>query len=322
MKTLLLKKSLKTILLSAVLSICSPNVWAQDEVKLGLTKFRYYHAYSSEHYLCEDNSSGIIFVSSELETNIFQVDTVSKGRYLISRDYEEKEGYSKGRYLFGNASMSLAYDPTPSEEAIDNSYFFDEPNSRLLNRFPLVDAIRIGNSLYVINNQQINDISKLDDLADAGDIKKIDLNNTNNFIFLFIDPRPDFEYPEKAKVIASEFAGEIAIRNNQEAHIMGLSVSPVSQSVFFIEPQEESNDDDGVGNVFLENTAKVSLSSKTLTINSPAKERIDVYSMSGALILSTQKPEGEVIYQINGLPADVIIVKGSSGWVEKIISTK
>ena len=77
-----------------------------------------------------------------------------------------------------------------------------------------------------------------------------------------------------------------------------------------------------VGNPFMDNTVKVIYNNNTLSVNSPSNESINVYSLTGALIFSQPKPEGEIIYQINRLPKGVLIVKGGSGWVKKIITWK
>ncbi|MDR0612615.1 MAG: hypothetical protein LBG45_03870 [Dysgonamonadaceae bacterium] len=45
-------------------------------------------------------------------------------------------------------------------------------------------------------------------------------------------------------------------------------------------------------------------------------ERIDVYTASGSLLYSLDKPAGKVSLQ--GLPKGILIVKGGSGWVRKV----
>ena len=74
-----------------------------------------------------------------------------------------------------------------------------------------------------------------------------------------------------------------------------------------------------VGNSFMDNTVKVIYNNNNLSVNSPDKERVDIYSITGVLIFSQQKQEGEIKFNINGLPAGVAFVRGSTGWVEKII---
>ena len=54
-----------------------------------------------------------------------------------------------------------------------------------------------------------------------------------------------------------------------------------------------------------------------LYINSPAAERINVYSVAGTLLYSFDKPAGEAGKPRP--PSQVLIVKGSSGWVRKTV---
>jgi hypothetical protein len=56
-----------------------------------------------------------------------------------------------------------------------------------------------------------------------------------------------------------------------------------------------------------------------LFVNTPSAERIDVYSVSGSLLYQAQKPAGEATFNLSHLPKGVYIVKGSSGWTEKIV---
>jgi predicted RNA-binding protein with TRAM domain len=63
----------------------------------------------------------------------------------------------------------------------------------------------------------------------------------------------------------------------------------------------------------------VRYSNGTLAVNTPASERIKIYSIDGALQYSVQKTTGEAIYTISNLPNGILIVKGSSGWVKKVV---
>ena len=74
-----------------------------------------------------------------------------------------------------------------------------------------------------------------------------------------------------------------------------------------------------VGNEFLKNDINVTYYNNTLSVSSPYNERIEIYSITGTLIFNQQKAEGEVKYNIGNLPGGIIIVKGSSGWTEKIL---
>jgi hypothetical protein len=56
-----------------------------------------------------------------------------------------------------------------------------------------------------------------------------------------------------------------------------------------------------------------------LTVNSPVSERISIYSVSGTLLYLQEKQPGEDIFNIGQLRDKVLIVRGSSGWVRKIL---
>jgi YD repeat-containing protein len=67
------------------------------------------------------------------------------------------------------------------------------------------------------------------------------------------------------------------------------------------------------------NTTEILYYNGLLTVNTPSAERIGVYSVSGSLLYQAQKPAGEATFNLGHLPKGVYIVKGSSGWVRKIV---
>jgi uncharacterized protein YjdB len=64
---------------------------------------------------------------------------------------------------------------------------------------------------------------------------------------------------------------------------------------------------------------KVFSSNGILTVNSPLAERIDIYSFNGMYLYSAVKSEGLATFIINNLNEKTLIVRGSSGWVRKIM---
>jgi len=56
-----------------------------------------------------------------------------------------------------------------------------------------------------------------------------------------------------------------------------------------------------------------------LLVNSPASEMITIHSVSGTLMYSKNKQEGEMILAIGSIPNQMLIVRGSSGWVKRLI---
>jgi len=56
-----------------------------------------------------------------------------------------------------------------------------------------------------------------------------------------------------------------------------------------------------------------------LYVSSPVAEKIQVYSVAGTLLYNFQKPAGKADYIISDAQGSVLIVKGNSGWVKKVI---
>jgi hypothetical protein len=57
-----------------------------------------------------------------------------------------------------------------------------------------------------------------------------------------------------------------------------------------------------------------------LHVRTPVAERTEVYSVAGQLLHRAWKDAGEAVFDLNGLPhGGVLIVRGSSGWVKKIV---
>jgi len=59
-----------------------------------------------------------------------------------------------------------------------------------------------------------------------------------------------------------------------------------------------------------------------LLVNSPVSEIITVYSVSGTLMYTKNKQAGETMFPIGHIPNQLLIVRGSSGWVKKLIQNK
>jgi hypothetical protein len=56
-----------------------------------------------------------------------------------------------------------------------------------------------------------------------------------------------------------------------------------------------------------------------LTVNTPAAERITVYSIGGPVMYQAQKAAGEATFDLRSLPKGVFIARGSSGWTKKAV---
>ncbi|GHU61202.1 hypothetical protein FACS1894123_00210 [Bacteroidia bacterium] len=55
-----------------------------------------------------------------------------------------------------------------------------------------------------------------------------------------------------------------------------------------------------------------------IRLNSPAAEKIHIYSIDGRLLQAFLKPAGRVTIPYQEINGKVLIVKGSSGWVKKV----
>jgi hypothetical protein len=77
-------------------------------------------------------------------------------------------------------------------------------------------------------------------------------------------------------------------------------------------------DESAVGNESIE-APEVAYFNGILSVNTPAAEQIAVYSVSGQLLYRAQKTAGPAVFDLNGLPRGVRIVRGSSGWVRKVV---
>jgi uncharacterized protein YjdB len=79
---------------------------------------------------------------------------------------------------------------------------------------------------------------------------------------------------------------------------------------------------DPVGNVVIINPANLSfMDNNRLYVNSGKAETINVYSLNGNLLFSGKKKEGQAVFNLK-TPEQILIVKGSSGWANKIINRK
>jgi hypothetical protein len=58
-----------------------------------------------------------------------------------------------------------------------------------------------------------------------------------------------------------------------------------------------------------------------LSVDSPAAEQIAVYSAGGQLLYRVRKPAGQAAFEWNRLLRGVLIVRGSSGWVKKVVKS-
>jgi hypothetical protein len=63
----------------------------------------------------------------------------------------------------------------------------------------------------------------------------------------------------------------------------------------------------------------VSVFGNTLTVDSPSKETLTVFTVNGTLLFQDTKEKGSTVINVSHLPRGVLIIRGSSGWTRKII---
>jgi hypothetical protein len=57
-----------------------------------------------------------------------------------------------------------------------------------------------------------------------------------------------------------------------------------------------------------------------LRISSSVSEQITIYSVNGVRLFRNEKPQGKVVFNIGRLQDKVLVIKGTSGWVRKILN--
>jgi hypothetical protein len=85
------------------------------------------------------------------------------------------------------------------------------------------------------------------------------------------------------------------------------------------EGDEDNDDNDDSVEAVNSNRAEVTLSDGLLTVTSPAAEQVEVYALTGALLHRESKAAGSLTLNIGHLPKGILIVRGNSGWTQKII---
>ncbi|MDR1336672.1 MAG: T9SS type A sorting domain-containing protein [Tannerella sp.] len=130
--------------------------------------------------------------------DVFRLDAVGEGRYILALNYTGADGYTVGRYLFNDFQAT----------GTENDYFEKQDGS-----LSAVEAFRKDNALYVIVSGpvEVTDISALDDMVEAGTVQKINLDEPNNFVFSFTPVEEVSAFPDGAVEIESERGGRVSI---------------------------------------------------------------------------------------------------------------
>lgn len=115
-------------------------------------------------------------------------------------------------------------------------------------------------------------------------------------------------------------ADETVAEGQHEAFIRDLSFE-FTNGATIIEPEMPLNItvNTTTGIPELSNKTFAYVNNDRLYVQSPVAESVHVYSITGLLLHVFQKPEGNAVFLIDETHGAVFIVKGSSGWVRKII---
>jgi hypothetical protein len=68
------------------------------------------------------------------------------------------------------------------------------------------------------------------------------------------------------------------------------------------------------------NTVSLNIKDGILQIDSSVSEQITIYSINGIRLFRNEKPQSKVVFHIGRLQDKILIIKGSSGWVRKILN--
>jgi hypothetical protein len=139
------------------------------------TNSNFYLAAGQDDFLGSYNS----YQTPADENATFYMEATGDGQYLLAVNHEKTAQYLRGRFLFD--ATDLAWTNGPGSAVLDPNYILSGQWTRLA----FAEAIRVGNSLYVLDGEPVSDISQLESLVQANRIRKIDLTADSRFSFRF-----------------------------------------------------------------------------------------------------------------------------------------
>ncbi|MDR2119626.1 MAG: leucine-rich repeat domain-containing protein [Tannerella sp.] len=77
----------------------------------------------------------------------------------------------------------------------------------------------------------------------------------------------------------------------------------------------------GQANIRVEPT-EIAYAGGTLSVNTPRAEVVEIYSVTGLLLLRVRKDAGQASFDLRTLPGGILIARGGSGWVRKIAARR
>jgi hypothetical protein len=229
----IIMKHLNFFLMMCVICAGTGLGHAQNGANSVEVKFRYYHSYGASDYYLSEISSPFGYAGFKVDRGnptAFNLESVGAGRYLIKAGTQ---------YLFANLKNEWWRQYWGIEYSGDfdgsNGYFIDNAGVKLL----AINAVHQGESLYVLGNEPVTDYSRLDELAQAGTVKKIDLSQINNFVFSFSKDEEILEYrKETVYNIHSEIGVALVIDDfDGDVELAILGDYGVRLSSFYIESE-------------------------------------------------------------------------------------
>ncbi|MDR1455229.1 MAG: hypothetical protein LBJ01_06225 [Tannerella sp.] len=268
---------------------------------------------SRELRLAENPEEGGIFLlgllpSAEIPPSagvVFYLEWIGGGQYVVVSGHEKTDGYLRGRFLFD--ATDLAWGDGPGSTFLDQAYILNGRWTRLA----FAEAIRMNGVLYVLDGEPVEDVSRLEELAQAGRVRKMELTAASRFTFAFLPtvPGADDFYIQTDRVNAST-GSWIRIQTGIPVISAGTSDDAEPFSL------EAAADPIGSGTV---EASRIVYGDGLLTVDTPAAEQIEVYSAGGQLLYRARKTSGPATFDLNGLPGGLLVIRGSSGWVKKAV---
>jgi hypothetical protein len=213
---------------------------------------------------------------------------------------------------------AIANDPTASVTGAGPRILADGYNF-----FPVTVTAANGNKQdYSISVYRLSNDATLRSLSVAVDAYSVYLSPVFN--------SAQFNY-SVAVPNSTERIAIYAVTNHSEATVTGTGFKNLnSDSTFNIAVTSEDGTveriytvnitRDGLSNFqeIRQQPVRVYFDNPCLRMDSPAAERIHVYSVTGTLLYSFDKPAGAFTSPFTVHPSPILIVKGSSGWSKKI----
>jgi hypothetical protein len=282
----------------------------QSDIATGLVKLRYRQGISNEYYLSKTTQYGDnAFEVAEGAAAGFYIDKVGESYLILSGAPEISGDYVKGEYTYLYASESLGVDTVDGFN--ESNGYLQSKDIRNTRRLLSVQAVRKGNILYVLGDESVTDYSKLDQLAQAGTVKKIDLAQISNLEYKFGRESSLPNLPEGCYYIESEIGAEWSVDDYSGLIKARGKTVGYGKSYFYVEGENVGSEP------VMSSSNAVAIINGVLYVDSPAEETVSIYSVAGRLLYHAGKPAGEVRIPLSGIDRQVLIVRGSSGWVEK-----